>query len=112
MAIKGALTPLRNVVFVKNLESGARKTAAGLFILDDNMKNSGIRSRWAEVYLIGPEVTEIKVGEWVLIKHGRWTFSMDHEQPDGSIVKIWRIEYPDAVDVVSDIFPSEIKPID
>ena len=109
--IKGKLIPLRDIVFVKNLESGARKTAAGIFILDDNMKDTGIRSRWAEVYAVGPEVTEIKVGEWVLVNHGRWTFGMDHEDPEGNVTKIWRVEYPDGVTLASPEFPLDIKPI-
>lgn len=109
--IKGTLQPLRNTVFVRDLENGARKSAGGIFILDDDMKDSGIRSRWAEVYAVGPEITDIQPGEWILVKHGRWTFGMDLEHPTEGIIKIWRVDYPDAVDVVSPIFPSELKPI-
>ncbi len=109
--IKGKLKPLRNMVFVRDLEHGARTTAGGIFILDDNMKTTGIRSRWAQIYAVGPDVTDIKAGEWILVNHGRWTFGMELEDPDEGIIKIWRVEYPEACDLVSPIFPSDIKPI-
>lgn len=108
--IKGNLVPLRNVVFVTDLESGQRLTAGGIVLPDDNMKHNGIRARWAKVYLVGPEVTDIKPGEWILIKHGRWTYGMDVETPEG-IVKVWRVEYPDSVELVSEEFPLDIKPL-
>jgi co-chaperonin GroES (HSP10) len=108
--IKGDLKPLRNIVFVSELESGARTSKGGIFILDDNMKDTGIRSRWAQVYAVGPEVTEIKPGDWVYVKHGRWTFGIDHEPTPGNITKIWRIEYPDAVDLASDTCPLDEVP--
>lgn len=109
--IKGTLVPLRNMVFVKNLESGARKSAGGIFILADEMKDVGIRSRWGQVHLVGPEVTDIKPGEWILIKHGRWTFNIEIEDSQGEVTKMWRVDYPEGVDLVSDVFPSELTPI-
>lgn len=111
MAIKGILTPLKNKVFVRDLESGARKTQAGIFILDDNAKNTGIRSRWGRVYAVGPEVTDIQPGEWILIDHGRWTFGMEIEDVTDGIIKIWGVDYPEGVTLSSPEFPSDIKPI-
>lgn len=108
--IKGKLQPLRNTVFVRDLEHGERKSAGGIFILDDNAKDVGIRSRWAQIYAVGPEVTDVQPGEWILVKHGRWTFGMEIEDPTEGEIKIWRVDYPDAVDIASPIFPSELKP--
>lgn len=108
--IKGTVVPLRNVVLVTDLENGQRVSAGGIVILDDNMKDVGIRSRWAKVYKVGPEVDDLLPGQWILVKHGRWTYGVDVETPEG-IVKVWRVEYPDSVELVSDEFPLDIKPL-
>ncbi len=95
-----SLKPTKNNVFVSDLDKGAKKTFGGIILLDDDMKERGIRDRWALVHSIGPEVTDIAVGEWVLIKQGRWTNRIDFEDKP-----IWRIEYPDAVLLVADQDP-------
>jgi hypothetical protein len=102
------LTPVRNGVFVSDLEHGFRKyRTSGLIIPDDNMKDTGIRTRWGKVWSIGPDVPDIKVGEWLLIQHGRWTLGIDVEADDGTITKVWKIDYPDAVMLICDECPLE-----
>ena len=96
---------------MRDLESGARTTKGGIFILDDNAKDTGIRSRWGQVYAVGPDVTDIKAGEWILIDHGRWTFGMEIEDAAEGTIKIWAVDYPNSVTLVSAEFPSDIKPI-
>ena len=103
--IRGKIIPLRNTVFVTELESGNKMTAGGIVVLDDNMKDSGIRPRWGKVWSVGPEVDDIQAGQWILIKHGRWTYGMDVESDNGEVFKIWRVEYPDSVELVSDENP-------
>jgi co-chaperonin GroES (HSP10) len=56
--------PLRDQVFVADLESGVMLTKSGIIIPDDNRTNRGIRNRWARVYAVGPDVEDITVGEW------------------------------------------------
>ena len=111
MAVKGEIKPLRDVVFVTELEQGQRVSAGGIVIPDDNMKDHGIRARWGKVWKVGPEVNDLKEGEWILIKHGRWTFGIEVEGDNGEIFKIYKVEYPDAVELVSDEFPLDIKPL-
>ena len=67
------LKPLRDSIIVKDMNFDERVSYSGLIIVKDDGKNSGIRPRWAEVYAVGPEQTEIKVGQWVCVSHGRWT---------------------------------------
>lgn len=110
-AIKGTIVPLRNTVLVSDLENGQRVSAGGIVIPDDNGKQHGIRARWGKVWAVGPEVDDLKVGEWVLVKHGRWTYPTEVEEADGTITKIYRVEYPDACELVSDEFPLDIKPL-
>lgn len=98
-------TPSREKVFVTNLESGLAQTAGGIILLDDNMKQEGIRDRWARVYKVGSDVTDIKPGEWVLIKQGRWSNKIKMHD-EGQEVAVWFIEYPTSVLLVSDSDPN------
>ena len=65
--------PLKDNVIVYDMVFDERITHGGIVLLDDNMKSSGIRPRWAQVYAVGPEQKEIKVGQYILVSHGRWT---------------------------------------
>lgn len=100
------LIPLRDTVFVTDLDSGDKLTRGGIIVVDDNMRERGIRDRWARVYAVGPDVDDLTPGEWVLVSHGRWTPGMDVSLPDGD-VKLWRIEYPEAVLLVSEDDPRD-----
>jgi co-chaperonin GroES (HSP10) len=71
--IKGKITPLKKRVLVSNMHFGLTKTKAGLIIPDDDGKAHGTHPRWAKVYAVGKDQTDVNVGEWVLISHGRWT---------------------------------------
>lgn len=102
--IADSFRPLRDSVFVRDLERGEMVTHAGLIIPNDNGSDRGIRDRWAQVHSIGPDVTDLSVGEWVLVKHGRWTPGIDLELSAGN-VRVYRIEYPDAVLVIADADP-------
>jgi len=65
--------PLKDAVIVSDMVFDERITHGGIVLLNDNMKSSGIRPRWGRVYAVGPEQTEIKVGQYILVSHGRWT---------------------------------------
>jgi co-chaperonin GroES (HSP10) len=98
------IKPLKDKVLVTNIESGAKLTKGGIIIPDDDGKERGIRPRWAEVYAVGSEVKDIKVGQWVLVAHGRWSRGVDidsgkHKQT------IRQVDYPDAVLLVADAKP-------
>jgi co-chaperonin GroES (HSP10) len=73
MKVTGKLVPLRDNVFVSDMEFSMQKTASGLYIPSDDGKSSGIHPSWGRVWAIGPRQTNVKVGEWILIEHGRWT---------------------------------------
>lgn len=104
--IEGAIRALKGKVLVHKIESGARLTRGGIIIPDDDGKERGIRQRWAEVYAVGPDVTDVKVGDWVLIKHGRWSRGVDVKDVTGTTT-IRQIDWPDAVLLVSDTNPAE-----
>jgi len=90
------LVPVRGTVLVHNIEEGEKRTRNGIIILDDNGKERGIRERWAQVWAKHQDIDEIEVGDWVLIKHGRWTRGVDVSDAQGGKVTIRKIDWPDA----------------
>jgi len=100
------LRALRGKVIVHNIEQGERRTKNGIIILDDNGKEVGIRQRWAQVWALGPDIEDLKVGDWVLIKHGRWSRGIDIKINE-IITTIRQADYPDAILLVSDECPIE-----
>lgn len=95
------MTPHASRVFVTELESGPRKTKNGIILMDDNMTIRGIRPRWCRVWKIGRDVVDVKVGDWLLVEHGRWSFGIEGTI-DGEDSKVWHIEFPKAVILISD----------
>jgi hypothetical protein len=100
--------PLRKNVFVTDLDSGMHVTAGGIIRPDDNMSETGIRSRWARVWAIGPEVEDLTVGEWIFVEHARWTNSIDIDLPSGR-VRVWKVDWPNAVMLASPDDPREAQ---
>ncbi len=67
------LFPLNDTVIVADMQFDERITNGGIVLLNDDLKSAGIRPRWAKVYAIGPKQKDVKVGQYILISHGRWT---------------------------------------
>ena len=80
--VKG-LRPLNDSVIVTDMNFEEQKTASGIIIRSDDGKTHGIKPRWAKVYAIGPEQKDIKIGEWILVEHGRWTRGIEVEDETG-----------------------------
>jgi hypothetical protein len=77
---------LKDTILVYGMEFKERLSQGGLILLDDDMKSQGIRPRWAQVYAIGPEVKDIKVDDYIMIAHGRWTRGQAIEDDEGEKV--------------------------
>lgn len=95
---------MKGKVLVTDLERGSR-VVNGIIIPDDNGKSEGIRPRWGRVYSIGNDVTEISVGQWILIENGRWTRMLKVKEGDGTHTQLWGVEWPQSVMLVSDEDP-------
>ena len=67
------ITPLKKRVLVSDMHFGERKSAGGIILMDDDGSEGGIHPRWAKVYAIGDQQEDVKVGEWVMVSHGRWS---------------------------------------
>jgi hypothetical protein len=78
-------------VIVSDMDFGDITTAAGLVIRSDNGKTHGIKPRWGKVYCVGPEQKDVKVDDWILIEHGRWTRAMHINDGSGE-KKIHRVD--------------------
>jgi co-chaperonin GroES (HSP10) len=67
------LQPLKDSVICTDMVFTERFTSSGIILPSDNGKSSGIRPRWGRVYAVGPEQTDVTVGQWICVAHGRWT---------------------------------------
>jgi co-chaperonin GroES (HSP10) len=71
-------------ILVHGMEFRERISRGGIIMINDDMKSAGIRPRWAQVYAIGPKVTtEIEVGDYIMIAHGRWSRGQTIEDAEG-----------------------------
>lgn len=89
--IKGQVRPLHDDVLVCDMDMDEMVTAGGIVIQSDNGKAHGVKPRWARVYKIGPEQKDIKIGEWILIEHGRWTRKIKIDDGE-SIKEVQKVE--------------------
>jgi len=97
--------PLNNSVIVSEMVFDQRITSSGIIIPNDNGTGSGIRPRWGQVYAVGPEQTDVTVGQWICVAHGRWTRGIDIEDESGK--KTLRRIDPNDILMVSDELPQD-----
>ena len=107
--IDGEIRPLKNSIIVTDMSFEGRQLSSGIVLLGDDGKTDGIRPRWARVYAIGPEQQEVRVGQWILIEHGRWSRGLKIIK-DGEQTTIRRAD-PEAIIFVSDSEPDGIDTI-
>jgi len=86
--ITGKLTPIRKNILVTDMNFDARVSAGGIVLPSDDGKSEGIRHRWGRVWAVGPEQTDIKIGEWILLEHGRWTRGVIVVEEDGTEITV------------------------
>ena len=67
------ITPLKKRVLVSDMHFGETKSKGGIILSDDDGSEGGIHPRWGKVYAIGDQQEDVKVGEWVMVSHGRWS---------------------------------------
>ncbi len=99
-----SIKAIHDHVIVTDMDFGDQVTASGLILQSDNGKSRGIHPRWGKIYKVGPEQTDVKVGQWILVEHGRWT--RQHEIYDTEGKKEIRRVDGDAIMLVSDNPPN------
>jgi co-chaperonin GroES (HSP10) len=98
-----SLTPLGDNVLVRDMDFSGRQLSSGVILLGDDGKAEGIRPRWARVYAVGPEQTDVEAGQWILIEHGRWSRGLNVKIADEEFV-LRRVD-PKCIMFVSDDQP-------
>ena len=100
-----SLSVIKDHILVTEMAFKERKLSSGIVLLNDDGKTSGIRPRWAKVYAVGPEQTEIQVGQWIFVEHGRWSRGIEVEVNNEQLT-LRRVD-PKSIIFVSDEEPNE-----
>jgi co-chaperonin GroES (HSP10) len=103
------LKALHDNVLVADMEFDTRITSFGIILPNDNGTSLGIRPRWGRVYAVGPKQKDVRVGQWIMVAHGRWTRGIDIE--DGQLEHKRTIRKIDPKDILL-ISDSVERPID
>jgi co-chaperonin GroES (HSP10) len=104
--VKGKLRPLHDNVLVTDMSFEEQTTASGIVIQSDDGKAHGIKPRWARVWAVGPAQTDVQVGEWICIEHGRWTRGVKVDD-NGVEIIIRRVE-PVSIMIKADEKPNDL----
>ena len=78
-----SIRPLHDHVLVTDMNFKERVTSTGIIIQSTDGKLEGIHARWGRVYAVGNSQQDISVGQYVLVKHGRWTRGTLIEDSEG-----------------------------
>jgi hypothetical protein len=79
------IRPLHKDVLAADMYFGEQQTYSGIILIDDDKTDRGIHPRWAKVYAVGPENTDLQPGYWILVEHGRWSRGIDLSEIDPNI---------------------------
>ncbi len=107
--VDGEIKPLRDSVIVTDMTFEGWQLQSGVILLGDDGKTDGIRPRWAKVFAVGPTQSQVSVGQWILIEHGRWSRGVQIRQ-DGKEFTIRRAD-PKAIIFVTDEEPKNLDTI-
>ena len=99
------ITPLKKRVLVSDMHFGETRSAGGIILVDDDGSQAGIHPRWAKVYAIGKEQEDVKVGQWIMVAHGRWSRAFKVSK-DGVELEVRMIDENDIL-LVSDEEPEQ-----
>jgi hypothetical protein len=104
---------LPSTLYVEDIEYGVRKTMWGFEIPAEQMDYEGnfVRPRWARVLWKATDIMDIEVGDFILIKHGHWSTSIEM-LVDGQPKKVWYLtpkSYKEGVMAVRKDIPEHLR---
>lgn len=103
------INPILDHILVTDMNFGEQVTSSGIVLRSDNGKSEGVKPRWSRVYAIGPDQKDVKVGDWLLVEHGRWTRGLELEIGDTeNKTELFRID-PEGILIVADERPSDLE---
>jgi len=100
-------TALNDYVIVRDMNFDEKLSHGGIIILSGDKKLEGIHPRWGEVYAVGKNQQDIKVGQYVCVSHGRWSRGLDIEDDNGEQT-IRRIDPKDILLVSDEAMEDEV----
>ena len=106
--VKGKIIPLRDNVIVTDMNFDQQVSKGGIVILSDDGKSEGVKPRWGRVWAVGPLQQDVKVGEWILLEHGRWTRGITVEDESGNDIIVRMVETK-SIMMSADERPSELS---
>lgn len=74
---------LHDHVIVADMNFDEKISHGGIIIPGSDGKLEGVHPRWGRVYAVGHKQQDIKAGQYVLVKHGRWTRGVNIEDDAG-----------------------------
>lgn len=77
------LRAIQDYVLVTDMNFKEKISHGGIIIPNADGKLEGIHPRWARVYAVGHRQKDVQVGQYVLVKHGRWTRGSLIEDEEG-----------------------------
>ena len=101
--VENDIKPLKKRVLVSDMHFVEKRTKGCIIVLDDDGTEAGIHPRWAKVYAIGDQQDDVKVGEWVMVAHGRWSRALKIKK-DGTELEVRMIDENDIL-LVSEVEP-------
>lgn len=78
-----SIRALHDHVLVTDMNFKERVTSSGIIIQSTDGKLEGIHARWGRVYAVGKDQKDVKPGQYILVKHGRWTRGTLIEDTEG-----------------------------
>lgn len=95
-----SIRALQDHILITDMKFDEKISHGGIIIPHSDGKTEGIHPRWGRVYAIGNKQTDIKVGQYILVKHGRWTRGVEIDDGNGEKI-IRRVDNNDIL-LVSD----------
>ena len=74
---------LQNYVIVTDMNFKEKLTSSGIIIPNSDGTLEGVHARWGKVYAVGNRQQDVRVGQYVLVRHGRWTRGTLIEDSEG-----------------------------
>ena len=92
--VENDIIPLKKRVLVSDMHFGETKSKGGIILVDDDGTAQGIHPRWGKVYAVGRLQEDVKVGQWILVAHGRWSRAFKIKK-DGKEIEVRMIDEND-----------------
>jgi hypothetical protein len=72
-------------ILIKDMKHSETVLQSGIVLRSDSGVSHGVRPRWAEVFMVGPEQKHVSPGNWILLEHGRWSRKILIETTEGPL---------------------------